>query len=98
MRSRWAIRLFALLRSVPVRQVRRGAKNLRSSPHLSSLTLEAANALLSPLRSHLDANSTGVSEIVAVLWGGGFLRFLDEIVVGWRSESLGLELGGELLI
>lgn len=27
---------------------------LRSSSHLSSLALEASNALLSPLRSHLD--------------------------------------------
>jgi hypothetical protein len=32
-----------------------GAGNLRASTHLSSLALEATNALLPPLGSHLDS-------------------------------------------
>lgn len=38
--------------------------NSRSLPHLSSLTLQATNALLSPLSSHLEVTAAGVSNDV----------------------------------
>jgi len=60
--------------------------NSRSGSHLSSLALEASDALLSPLSSHLECCWKVSKPKSRWRSGGELLHFADELLVGEEKK------------